>query len=614
MFNAWQLVIVGMLLFIAAKVGCSTVTTDRPGDRTKRALEQVLVLTAVAAWIAAAVLLLIDSWITRQYQDATLLALNEAIAAYSKFASELWIDFLIAMLLLSVAAGSVLIPAAMGGRLVRTLATSSKIKFILALLASCTFVQAGASWQLQDFLAKAEHAKVKLHEQQLFEQEELKELKLALVQQIKKATQSQLIEDALADLSAATPAIVPAIQAYDRVHSFLPYEIQRKQFAEPPVTPDVLLADYSRSDVERLLRTYTAQEPASTTTKANAGMTTHNLVEDVTSIVFDETVGDSFKKQILGIDNPLLSELVSVFLDPLVVDGLKTTASELVTRAIQSRWTAQDLRRKASQAAGRIKGLVLARAAPVTDVPHVVQGSIGDPTWEPVRQRLSDELKAGLPNKEGEVQKEAAKEGRQFDAFWEDVGRLYGHGGARSQGPEKMFQAYLLRNEAYAVLWGYGVNHFVPAQYKGELTKMAEQSLTHGQGLDTYFAFLSVIHNPSEDFSKFLNSIGFDQATLRDEKALEKRYLEVFGPLTADGIALYLRMAGKEWKAIHRKFYDQEAVVAFAEEIGPEGFDKLLREKRALEAKKHLHVGYPRPTDSEPGKPPKPPKPPIIHR
>lgn len=563
MFNSWQLLVLGVALFLASKfLHFSGASTDQPEGRVKQALGRVVSLTGVAALIAAALLLFTEKMIASSYQGATLQAISDVIERLHILSDYLWMIFLAAIAVLALVAGSILLPAKKAGHLIETIEMSGKIKYIVVLLASCSFVYGGTSQQIDEYVAKEQASET-----------ELKELQLALFQKIEQTTQQQLISDALKKLAAAEPLAGPVIAAYDRLNGYYPEYINKVARTAKPQKSFEPIADFGHSDVELLLKQYGGGVKEQFGTAPEKNVMTHNLAEDVTGIIFDETVSESIKSHMLGIENPLLSELVSAFLDPLVFEGLKVAAADLAKRAILSRWTPDQLQAQAKQLANTQKNTVVARAAKVARQARESGREIGEPVWNDIRSQLSSAVRRGLSSKDKHTQDAAREAIAQFDEFWSATERIYGNSRVRTTVPEQLFQRYLFEHEAYAALWGYAVIAFVPPNLKADLIDISVKDLMEGTGLKKVRDIqLLASGSPEEDSVKtFLRDVGL--LGLSENELTVERVARAFhkyhGAYPADGFALYFKKTSQRNAVAASEYYGGDRVGKYVSKFCP---------------------------------------------
>lgn len=552
MLNSWQLIVLGVALLLAPKfLHFSDASTDWSEGRIKRALARVISLTGVAALIAAALLLFTGQIIAASYQHTTLLAISEAIEYYNALSDYFWIVFLAAIVLLTLVAGSVLVPAAKARRLVESVKLSGKIKYIVVLLASCSFVQGGALRQIDEQIAKEQSAA-----------RELTELQMALFQKVKQTTQQQLISDAVQNLSAEEPLVEPVIEAYDRLHGYYPEYIKKVVRAELPQRAFEPIADFERSDAESLLKQYGGGTKEQFVTTPEDNVTTRNFVEDVAGIVYDNSVSESIKSHMLGIENPLVSELVSAFLDPLIFDGLKVAAADLATRAMQSRWNPDELRAQIRRVASTQKSAVVARAAKVARQASKSGREVGEPVWNDIRSKLSLAVRRGLSGKDEQTQNEAREAVARFDEFWLYTERIYGNGPTRTAVPEQLFQRYLFEHEPYAALWGYAVIAFVPPELEAELSDISMQHLMKSSGIEKIRSIQSLASDSSAEAKELLSGMGLQG--LPEKELTVERVAKAFhaykGAYPADGFTLYFKKTSPGSYEGASEYYDSHRV------------------------------------------------------
>ncbi|MDU9394770.1 hypothetical protein [Pseudomonas sp. zfem002] len=547
MLDSLELLIVAAALFLCSRL---LRLPGRARGRTlqiKRSLATVLASTAVTALLAAALLFLIGYLIAAEYRATTILALEQTLETYASLSAHLWLVLLAIFLVLALITGGFLVSTATARSISRLSSLGNALKYAVVLLASCGIAQIGAQQKIEAYTALTR-----------LEIDEQKALQLTLFRKLVQASQQQLVSAVVNDFIADDARASATVDAYDFVREYQRYPYKRTLLAPRPSVGFQPTKELQRASLEKLMELYSTTESGPLDTRIWNDTKPHDLTDDITRMVFDESISDNLKENILGIENPLLDALVSAILDPLILDRLKTVSVEMASRALRGEWSPTELEANASTES---KKLALARFKTATARAVDADSEIGEPLWNAVRVSLSASVEHGLPRKSDSAQNEARQVIFDFKAFWSAVEQLYGQGNARAQGSERLFQNYLLSREHYAALWGYGVITFAPAGLDSELKRIAVTRMTKGDDREAMMALLALRSSTNEEVQTWLskNQLPSVSSDMTLEEVAEISHASG-NSKPKDGFTLYFQETAPDRSADARDYFNSERV------------------------------------------------------
>jgi hypothetical protein len=512
-------------------------------------LAKVVRLVGIAALIAGAIIILLSVFFTSDLTDQTLKDLNDGIERYHHWLEWSWI--VLAASCLSLLAciwfGLAEITAARARAAGRIIKATSTAKILAGFLACCTFIGAGAEGRITEREAETEATAQKLSS-----------LQLILFKHVEREIEQEVISETIHDASTQSSLVQQTINTFQVVAPFLPnrptivpgsYGESTHESSTQPTAPDVTLKQIAK--VEDELK----DEPRD---ESPEGV----LVEDFVHLAYDNTVSDAMKQYLLHIGNPIISEMVSAFLDPMFGESIEGWIRDQARRVMTDRFD------RASSEAQVREGTRSARSKVVQDIASAQatddsnENDLGDPRWARVRDVLQRAVMVGLPRKKPEVQEEARVMMTRYSHVWESVAALVQDPQSRTDYPEKIFAVYLSKNADYAALWGYAVISVTPPEYKEELSESAQQSgpPREVEKLLRDLVRMKYSGDPSavKSMQKFDPNSELTMASTRSDYA--RVWFAYHGPYPQDGYVFYEAKTGKASREEASSYYQSAEV------------------------------------------------------
>jgi hypothetical protein len=563
-FSLAQLIWLAILLLIASKIlGPKNTASDTRGTKIRKALSRIIRITSISAAIAALIVWIFPTPGTTNLNAQNIMALNETMASYAEILEYSWVVSLFLLLTagLAVWAGWLDVKSAPIKGLRWSIKSTASAKLILGIVAACSFVASGVESGVENNLRQAKEV-----------QQSLNDLQLAVFQRVEAVAEHEASASLLQSAGKVNANVTTLHAAYNQVASFLP---DSKVIADSESTSDtrnaVAAPDISTDQANALLETY-GRSPS-------AEESNDTLVNDVVGLIFDEKIADNVKKHFFGIANPLLSELASAFIDPIIAEPIKNAVSKKVSDAIRGNWSRAALRDAVDPVVAKgsaIMEIHLNKVPTSTAAGEVDQG-FGDPVWNDLRDQLRLAVSKGLRNKDAATSASAKEVVERFAAFWGSAYTLFARRPDRKEVGERMFASYLLQNPDYSALWGYGVIALTPTEYEEDLRDLSVQDLVKSKGgkrkiatLRELLAHRDAIKAKDADF---VNQIlapfaGIPPADVTDRQLAES-LTAAHGSYPVDGYRLYFSKIDASQLHVATEYFRGDAVSTYVGKYCP---------------------------------------------
>lgn len=420
--------------------------------------------------------------------------------------------------------------------------SASAAKVALAVLASGSFVVSGMG-------ARAEETS----KQAAAEKEKLTELQYAVFEQVKRTAAVAVIEAVLSQASTQAGAGGPyavraSLDAYRVVAPYLHPSGSAAPSKGPartgnptdktadsqPAPPDV-----STRDAENVAAAFTADEKSHPRDA---------LANDIAAAALDANASDLVREHLLKIENPVISELLAAFMDPLVFEPVRKLVQERAVDAMKKGMPPSRLRAAMAAAATAVVVAIAARLERASQEMQPIDGlHVGVPEWAEVRAGLRRGVAAGLNGKALAVQDEARAVVGRFLEVHAAANALFRGPNGRTLGAEAVFSKYTESHPSYAALWGYAVISLVPRKYEETLSRISQEDFVGSKKFKLLKEVLSLAAAGDAEAIGALKRLGIDgpySGARYSDAALSKIFYEAHGPYPIDGYMLY----SLEWK------------------------------------------------------------------
>jgi hypothetical protein len=462
--SAAQLAIIGGLLILSSLIlHPDPLELDRVSCKIVYGVGKVAMLAGLAAVLAAAIVVLTPVFRPSDLTSENLKELNERIEQYHRWLEKSWV-LLIALtgsLLAGTWSGWLQVTAAKAKAAGRIVKATSSAKILVGFLSCCTFVGTGLQGTLKNRISEAESTQTKL-----------RTFQVEIFSHIERTIEQGVVAQTVQQAEDLNPHFQQLVQAYNIVFPYLPsrptpFRSEPRRMMHTNSGTEQPIPDMSLAQAE----TIQTQFKQASGDDEQVGP----LVEDVVHLAFDNGISDQVKTYLLHVGNPLLSELVSAFLDPIFAERAERFITAQTTRIIKNHLDRNNQHVRLNEAAQPLMAGVARRIATVGQAVKVESSLLGDPGWESVRTNMRRAIAIGLRGKAPAVQDEARAMMTTFDAMWGGLGVVITGRKERRDQPEKVFSKYLKSNPDFAALWGYAVIKFTPKDYGEHLAKISEQ-------------------------------------------------------------------------------------------------------------------------------------------
>lgn len=172
------------------------------------------------------------------------------------------------------------------------------------------------------------------------------------------------------------------------------------------------------------------------------------LMSVVLEAAFDNAMVDPLRSRVLELGNPVLNELLSVMLDPVVVAPLRQAVVETAVAAFRG-GGAEAMQQRANQSVAKLPAqarqrLRSAMARASGQLQAAARGPLGIPKWDAVRINLAERLRSPGTGREGAALMQSGLAWRPVQRLWRALDRLLVSDRARSTQPEPAFARLLL--------------------------------------------------------------------------------------------------------------------------------------------------------------------------
>lgn len=441
----------------------------------------------IAAWLACVIAQSLPALIPAlgggDLSNETLDELNRRIHELDGWFEYAWIP-IVAMTLLLIVVGRLAQVEYSRARIAaanRVVEWTTRVKLLFGLMSCCTFVGAG----LMVDLKRVQDAQTKL-----------------------QALQVRLFEEArrvaVHELLAAHGVPVPRVgAAYKKVRQYLP-EARTAGRPSPPAQRPPDVSTRQAEAVEREISTVLQED--------NGGLESTLAAE-----IAEGPVKDGLLYLLLPHGNTLVKESVGALVEP-PLDRLKKWIDRRATQ-IASRGRTQAGEPDIPEDFGTLVG------------PARALGTLGDPRWEGVRDKLKEQPRfRSLPAM------------REFDEFREALDQLV-QNRDESQPVEHVFAEYLGQKREMAALWGYGVVAFTPDGGSEELWRLSASAKRPRieSALERMLAKASADADAAE-FVRTADPRGLLSTPSTDDPYT--KWIAIHGPYAVDGYDFYLKETG----------------------------------------------------------------------
>jgi hypothetical protein len=561
--NALQLITIGCLLivisFVLPRDPQMLQTTFR---KIAFGLVKVMRLVGIAAVIAGAIILLLPILHASDLTDKTVKQLNEQIELYHHWLELSWIVLVVFILALLACVwfGWSEVTAARAGAAIRIVKITSTAKILAGFLACCTFVGAGVEGRIKDRASEAEGAAQKLSS-----------LQLILFRHVEFEIERELVSETIHQASAQSPRVQQTIAAFRIVAPFLPYRPDfipasydnedHKASAQHDSPPDVTLTQIAK--IEEELK----DEPKDDSPEGV-------LIEEVVHLTYDNTVSDAMKHYLLHIGNPIISEIVSAFMNPLFGESAERLIREQAKRMMGGHFDRSASEAQLRESTSSLQSEIVQRIV-ATQTKSGDEGELGGPGWARLRSVLRQAVMIGLPRKKPAIQDEARVMLTRYARFWEAVNIVVQVPENRRDYSEKVFSVYLKQNPDYAALWGYAVISATPPDYREELDASAQQNGPPGEILKSLKDLVRMKY--SGDPTAVTSMKKFDPDDELTLASTRRDYGRVWyayhGPYPQDGYVFYVKKTGGTLDDEAITYYQSPEVSRYVERYCPNNKD-----------------------------------------
>jgi hypothetical protein len=552
--TAPQLIMIGALLII-----CSFVlpgSSKKLGTIARKivyALLRVMRLVGFAALIAATIILLFPVFGPSDLTGKTLKELNETIEQYHHWLELSWtvLLVLIASLLVCFWFGWSELTAAQARLAGRVIKATSTPKILLGFLACCTFVGAGIEGRIRENTSKTEAAAQKLAG-----------LQLQLFAHIEHEIEWELIEEIVKQASAQSPQFQQTVAAFNVVSPFMPNRPDRvwatddktlKDVFQKHFIPDIPLAQVEK--VEGELKDEAKKE----STPEDA------FVDDFVHLAYDKGVSDSMKLYLRHIGNPLISELVANFLDPVFGEQTERYIAAQANQVMQNHFDRQISRAQLRSATQSLRNSIADKLLAVPQPMQAENDRLGDVKWDDVRRVLRRAIIVGLPGKKRTVQDDARGMLNRFNRMWSALNVVFNGVQERRAQPEKVFAAYLKQNADFAAIWGYAVISFTPNDYQSDLVDVAQRIGPPDNILESLENLVSMSEKGDAEAKKLMRKVDPENKLtfLSSPVDYARVWYTYHGPYPLHGYVLYENKIGDLSSEEAIKYYKSQQVTNF---------------------------------------------------
>lgn len=537
----------GQLVWTAIALLVAGWLLSGPAQRSRvvAAIRNLAFVVAVAATLAA-VIMWVAPAAAAGLTSETLVQLNEATREFRHLAEKwTWVAIVLAGLSLATLAfaGWVELTSKRAVHFHRFAVTAAAAKVVLAIVATGTFVASGFAQRSQETVREAANTAERLAALQYTVFSKVAQAtRLQVVQAVLAAQSTDAAASAAASLVAPTHAafnaVAPYMQAFDRIPVGATTPKGSSSFGRAGVAA-AAPPDISTENAEDLGKAFDADENSRPRDR---------LAEDISAVAFDMNASEAIRDHLLHIENPIISEMVAAFIDPVILEPLRKLAGEKAMEVFNKHLSPSDLTASIAAAA---TSLALAFGPRLDSAAGQLQSNdrseLGVPVWAKVRNGLSKGVARGLNGKSQQVQDAARSVVKEFSETWSAANMLYQGDGSRTLGAERTFGSYLEAHPDYAALWGYAVIGLAPGKYREQLGQISQDGFLESKKLKTLREVLPLAAAGNQRLIQTLKRFGIEGKYSNDaytDTELAKRLYESHGAYPVDGYMLY----SLEWK------------------------------------------------------------------